>query len=296
MSICPACKAVGTLRLDWKEGIETCLACGVCRFAGIEMGEFYARFPRGEAETTFGEFRFAGYRPRYYLRERMHNAAGFGAGIPRSIRDLVHTTFQKACERLPDLRERCKDPCLGRFVMIEILRHLAGRKDLDPPTRKILRTPTPKERWTFFWTEETKIVPPELPSEDWDDILPHGHNYIVRAFQDLKKEIWGELRRKNLPFLPYIMGIFILRTWGAEAFLPLAAWWPPPKTTPTLKKCRLFVHRATAAGYLPTPKHPDEEDYPPIVYTKLAEGKALAKKVYSVLGRDADAHAVTAPS
>lgn len=228
-----------------------------------------------------GDPRFVGYRPRYYLRERMHNAFGYAMGIPTPIRDLVHVEYVKLLTRLPSTREEVRDPLIGRFIFIEILRILAGRKDLDAPTTRFLRSPTPKERWTLFWKNETNGVIPDEDDSEFAEKIRTGHASMMLAFRALKSDVWA--MRKNLPYLPYVMGVYILRVWGLKTLLPIVAWWPPPKTAPTLKKCRDFIRLATERGFLPAAHVPEEEDYPIEVFQRLEKGKKLAKRVHAVL-------------
>lgn len=279
---CVSCHAKGSLRMDYAQGFRVCILCGHCDDAGHEMGIHYAQWPRGESERM-GEFRAIGYRPKYYLRERLHNAGGFAGNVPRNVRLIVHDEFETLCSRVPSVRTWVKDPINAKYVFVELLRSLAKRSDFDRETTRVFRSPTLKERWTYFWTLETHLTCPDDELEGFEDSARAIHSSLMTGFPHFKSDVWA--KRKNFPFLPYVLGVGILRKFGKDAFMRIAAWWLPPKTPQTLRKCRLFVKKLTETGWLLPPPSTDEEDYPKEVFDRMQEGRRIAKLVLDALTR-----------
>lgn len=265
--------------MDFSQGNQVCILCGNCIPAGLDAGAYYAQWPRGEMEIN-GEYRSVGYRPRYYLRERLHNASGFAGAMLKGIRQIVHEQYLRLVSQFPEMPAWIHNPIYGKYVFVEILRYLARQTCFDAPTTHAFRTPTLKERWTFFWQLESGFSCPADDVDDFEATCRALHGSFIHAFPLLKTDVWA--KRKNLPFLPYILGIALLRRYGKAFFLSIAAWWLPPKTPQTLKKCRLFVKKLTDVGYLDKPGV-DTEDIPPEVFRDMQTGKNIADRVRAYL-------------
>lgn len=269
-------------RCDHTNSNIVCPECGLCHyvldgFADNGVGHF-------EYEDRLS-VRYAGYQPVYHLRERIRNAMRPEQGIPERAFGIFNEAFERACNHVPGLAVAFRDPINARFVAIEILRSLEKRKDFDAEITRLLRSPTLKERWTAFWSRRTGL---DCPLEEIDPeymlFIEGVHRALALAFGSAKAEIWGRAR-KNLPFLPYCMGIAILRYYGENAFRRVAAWWLPPRTNATLRKCRAFIQEATRRLALPTPKGAADVDYPKEIYEKMRAAKEWAGLTSTALAK-----------
>ena len=73
------------------------------------------------------------------------------------------------------------------------------------------------------------------------------------------------------------MGIAMLRKYGAIAFARIVAWWLPPRTQATLRKCKLFIKWATEKKYIMAGNGISE--YPPDLLAEIEADQRRARDV-----------------
>lgn len=204
-----------------------CPKCGEA--AGMETVAYGECVPSGPAPKR-------SYKRAYYLREKLDNANGpcpfIGVEVVGSVVDEI-----RRLGLLPD----CRDPVIARHVIKSVLRHLSTDASITPEKRKRLQLPANKERWGTIWCKICGGFV-QFPGAFRHEVIMGYYRGIQDAFLESRERLWegSARRRKNIPFLEYIIARLIVNVYGEAEYAKVAAWFQPPRTKGAAQKCRAF--------------------------------------------------------